>query len=515
MADDAPWNDYKTEASPATADDAPWNDYKSAAPAKPQGQWGPLSEALNGVLMGAGPTLTGAGQALRGNDFGQAKAASEQARDAYEAANPKTALAASAAGGVVPAVAAGALGVPALVAGAVMGAAPGAFNGDPTQAVMGGALGTAGTAAAGLLGKAATGLGRMTGFVPPAAPTAAAVPTMQQALDLGGQQFNDLRATGATFPATDVRGAATDTAANLDAAGKVNLPGLAPTAHSLLDKMGQMGALEGPPQTQFTSSGMSPIPGPGTPAVPVGIAELDAMRKAFGNVRPSGSTSMTDVSASRAGSNAILDLFAHNPQVADLSANARGNSAAGMMARDLGDYAENAANGAQNTGVGMNVGNKFRQAAGAAVKSDDFDHVPDVRAALQATNDGTGVQNLLRRVGTTFGGGGGPLSLIAPALAAGAAGVAGHEAAGLPGLLAATVPLAIGHMAKTADGNMAKAAFDNAVQTALKRSPAYADNVANFVPPATGGLGSVFGNAMAPAIGAATANPGMGALFGN
>lgn len=514
MADRDPWE--RPDASGPAASEVthdPWEAPPAAA--APQSQWGPVSEAANALLLGGGPTLTGAGAYLRGDDYGAAKQAAQQAQAAYEAQNPKTAFVASVIGGAVPAAAVTMAGAPVALAGGVMGAMPGVFAQDPTQTVMGGALGAGGAAAAGLLGKAAMAAGRGLGLVAPAAATSAAVPTTAEALQTGGNQFNALRATGATFDPAAVQGAAGNTASNLNAAGQVNLPGLAPTTHGLLDRMGQMGALPGAPQTLFDDSGhMLPNAGPGTPAQPVPVAELDAMRKAFGNVRPSGSTSNTDVSAARQGGNAILDLYAQNPQIAALSADARGNYGAGLTARGLEDRAEAAANGAQATGNGMNAGNRFRQAAGAAIKSDEYDSQPDVRAALQQTNDGTAFQNIMRQAGNRLGGGGGPLSTLISLGAPAAAGVAGAHEFGPLGALLMAAPPVIGHVAKAVDNSMAKNAFNNAVQTALKRSPAYAENVANFVPP-TAGIGAQIGRALAPSIGAATANPGLGALFGN
>jgi len=192
---------------------------------------------------------------------------------------------------------------------------------------------------------------------------------------------------------------------------------------------------------------------------------------------------MRDAAAARQAAEGILDIYASNPAISALSADARGNYAAGMTGRQLEDYAENAANGAQNTGIGMNAGNKFRQAAGAAIKSDDFDAQPDVRAALQATNDGTAFQNLMRRTGTALGGGGGPLSTLIALGTPGLAATVGHETMGLPGLLLAAVPPTIGHIAKTIDNNAAKANFQAAIDTAMRRAPLYAQNAANFVPP--------------------------------
>jgi hypothetical protein len=89
-----PWTKYRiaqpSQPVPANNDDKPWLDYQPAAPtvAAPQGQWGPVSEAANFLLLGAGPTLTGAGAYLRGDDYGAAKQAAQQAQAAYEAANP-------------------------------------------------------------------------------------------------------------------------------------------------------------------------------------------------------------------------------------------------------------------------------------------------------------------------------------------------------------------------------------------------------------------------------------------
>ena len=512
MADDSgPWDDYKvaTPSAPA-ADDGPWNDYKaSAAPAKaPLPQWDAGTQAMNSAMLGGGPTVNGAIAALTGGDYASTKKSYQDAADAYQAANPKTALAASVVGGLAPAAAATMAGAPVALAGGVMGAMPGVFAQDPTQTVMGGALGASGAAAAGLLGKAAMAAGRGLGLVAPAAATAPAVPTVQGALDLGGNQFNALRATGKDFPAADVRGAANDLATKWDANGVTDLPGQAPTAHALNGRLAGLGAQAAPDLMQA----MTGVATPAAPPVP--ITELDAMRKAFGNVRPSGSTSDTDVSAARQGGNAILDLYAQDPQIAGLSADARGNYGAGLMARGLEDRAEAAANGAQNTGNGMNAGNKFRQAAGAAIKSDEYDNAPDVRAALQTTNDGTAFQNIMRQAGNRLGGGGGPLSTLISLGAPAAAGVAGAHEFGPLGALAMAAPPVIGHVAKAIDNSMAKSAFDNAVQTALKRSPAYAASAAAFVPP-TPGTGAQIGRALAPSIGAATANPGLGALFGN
>lgn len=499
MADRDPWE--KDPDHEVSSD--PWERPTGA----PQGQWGPVSEAANAVLMGAGPTLTGAGAYLRGDDYGQAKAASAAARDAYEAQNPKMALATSIAGGTVPAAALTAAGLPVVAAGALQGAGPGAFAGDPGQAALGGAVGAGGAFASQALGKALMGLGRATGIVAPAAPTAAAVPGSKQVLAAGGQQLQGVRDSGATIDPNDLRGAMSSVVGGMKSGGMVQA---SPRTMGLVR---DTRALAPVPQ----ADPMQAMTGVATPtAPPVPIADVDEMRQAFGNVRPSAQTEMTDATSARRGANAILDLYAQNPQVAALSAEGRGNYGAGLTARGLEEAGKDAADNAQNTGIGMNLGNKMRQAAGSAMHSDEYDHQPDVFAALQKANDGTFFQNQARRIGTALGGGGGPLSTImAFGAAPSAAAALGFGATGSPwgGLAAAATPV-IGHMAKSYDNNAAKAAFDNVIQTALKRSPLYAENVKNFVPP-TAGVGSQIGRVLAPSIGAAVSSPGLGALFGN
>src|ERR1700683_2849062 len=99
-------------------------------------------------------------------------------------------------------------GAPVALAGRVMGAMPGFFAQDPTQTIMGGALGAGGAGLASLAGRGLTALGRSPNINGPAAATAPVVPSAEDLAKVGGAQFDALRNSGATFDPAAVRGGA-------------------------------------------------------------------------------------------------------------------------------------------------------------------------------------------------------------------------------------------------------------------------------------------------------------------
>lgn len=507
MADRDPWEVPTGAASDGKVN--PWEAPRTAAPAAQPYGWDAGMEAVNSALLGAGPTINGIIAGLTGGDYVREKAAWQQAQKAYEAAHPIAAPIAATVGGIAPAAALTAAGLPVVAAGAVQGAAPAVFQGDPGGAALGGAIGAGAGAASQLLGRALLGLGRSVGVVSPAAPTAAAVPASQELLDTGGAQFDALRNTGATFPAATVRGTAAQQAADLNRRGVLDIPGQGASTHAILDRMGGLGTPAAPAPANPMQAVTGVVPQP-TPETPVPVAELDAMRKAFGNVRPSASISKTDAAAARGPAQAILDLYAqHSPQLADLSANARGNYGAGLQSQAIEDAILDARNGAQSTGSGMNADNKYRQAARGLLNSDKFS--TPVEQALQAAIDGSRGQNFLRGVSNRIGGGGGLGSMIAGLGAGSAVGGAGWATGNLPAiLLGAGIPVA-GHVAREVENSMSRRALQAAATMARQQSPLYQQNVANFVPPVPG-LGATLGRALAPAIGGAVA-PGIAGLF--
>lgn len=475
MADAGPWTKYAvSEPAPQQAETGPWSKYTQAAPS----QWDAGTEAMNAAMLGFGPAINGL---LGGN-----AEADRAAQHAYEAAHPVAAPVAQVVGGAIPAAAMTAVGIPPVAAGAIQGGANGYADAGIPGGLMGAGVGAAGAGALKALGA----VGRALHILPQAAPTAPVVPAGEELAQTGGNQFNALRASGATFPAADVRQSGNAVGADLRARGLT--PGASGTAPKANAVAADLRALAPAPQT----NPMQAMTGVAPPApAPVPIAALDAVRKAAGNVRGPSVDPSDQFGAGHVG-NAILDLYETNPAIAQLSANARGNTAAGFRSQDLANLLTRAEDRAGATGSGMNLGNTIRQRVATFIDPNGYNaegYTPDEIAALRAIARPSGVGAIVRDLGNRLGGGGGPVATTTGLVAAG---TSGNPAA-------AAIPF-IGSALKALDNRSAANALRKVDEMTRMRSPLYQQRAAAFTPP-TGG-GQPIMNALAPSGGSALAN---------
>lgn len=461
MADRDPW---EAPAAGAAPERDPWEAPRAAPAAAP---WDIGTEAMNAAMLGYGPQINGL---LGGN-----AAADRAAHQAFDAAHPYQALGANLVGGAVPAAAMTMAGVPPMAAGAIQGGANGyAETGNPLNAAIGATVGGLGAGAAQGVGA----LARYLGILPGVAPTVAAAPTRQALDEIGGNQFNALRASGATFPHADVNNVATQAAADLQERGLTpGTYGTAPKANAVLADLAKVSEPQGPPIEISLSENPGAHYGPfpaRTPEKPASIVDLDAIRKAAGNVRGPSVDPSDQYGAGLVG-NRILDLYSTNPEIAALSAEARGNTGAAFRSEDIQNILANAQNRAAATGSGMNLGNSTRQRVASFIdpsqnRAENF--TPSEMAMLQRVVDGSRLQNAARKAGNILGGGGG--------LGSAGAGIGG---AALLGPLGASLPF-VGTGLKHLDNYMAARALRAVDEATRMRSPLGQQIQANFVPPA-------------------------------
>jgi len=355
-------------------------------------------------------------------------------------------------------------GVPPVAAGAIQGGANGyAETGNPVNAALGAGVGALGAGAAQGIGA----LARYLGILPKVAPTVAAAPTQQMLHDVGGQQFDALRASGATFDPIDVRGIASKARADLGpgAAGEF---GTAPYASRAVSELSALAPQPQPNPMQAVTGVAAPAP------APVPVEALDALRKGVGEVRGP-SVLPSDQRGAGLVRDRILELYDTNPAIADLSAQARGNSAADFRSQTLQNLLTNAENRGSATGSGMNTGNSIRQRVATLIDPNQPGRAAGLEAdmpALQRVVDGSMLQNAARKAGNALGGGGG--------LGGAFIGIAGAHAAGPAG---AALPF-VGAGFKHLDNLMAARALRAVDEATRMRSPLGAQIRANFVPPA-------------------------------
>lgn len=286
-------------------------------------------------------------------------------------------------------------------------------------------------------------------------PTAEA---LHQAADAG---YDAARNMAVDYSASSVKTMADGVRRQLESDGI--LGELAPKTFSLLQK------LTSPPE-----GGIAPLTG------------IEAARRAFGHAAKDFSNPTEQLAARRA-IDGIDEFVARSDPAsvvagpasaaASLFEKSRANFAAAKRSDRITGAEEAAELGAKANNSGANVGNSIRQRAKGILldpkKRAGFND--EEIAALESVVRGTATQNVLRRVGNLFGGGGG----LGQFITAAGAGAAGGAAGGGWGAAAGMALPLVGMGARGASNAMTRRALQRTDDLVRSRSPLHSENVGN------------------------------------
>lgn len=303
------------------------------------------------------------------------------------------------------------------------------------------------------------------------------VPTNDELVKAGAEGFNQMRGTGATYPAASVRKAADEAMIRMNAEGFDET--LAPKTFSVLK------ALTDPPEGSYAT-----------------IANLHSARKKFGKIAGNYSDP-TEQAAAMQAKNAIDDLIGGYADMAAPPVSQTVGRSGGMgptiearkaAAKALDEANANYAAGkrsdliqgidraadlrASAANSGQNTGNTIRQRVASALlkEKDTAGFNAAEKDMLEALVRGSRGANATRAAGNVLGGGGGLGALVTGGFGAGAGAVLGGPVGGVAG---AVVPPLAGAGMKAVSNRLTQRALMNADEAIRMRSPLYQKRAAN------------------------------------
>lgn len=280
-------------------------------------------------------------------------------------------------------------------------------------------------------------------------------PTAEQLKTRADASYDQMRASGAEYSASDVAKTAQEAIVGL------NEKGLGPNTAKKTNKV--LKELANPPERAFATA-----------------SDLQSARSTFGNIAASANNGADRKGARLA--KAALDRFISD--AAKLDASGKAAVAAQALKRGDGDYAAakrselinginlSAERRAAAANSGSNVGNTARQKAASALEGDrklsGFNEAEI--AGLEGVVQGSAGANTLRNLSGVLGGGGG----VGATMVGGVGGAAGTMIGGLPGAVVGTMSLpALGALARNQSNRMTLRALEQVDQSVRKRSPLF------------------------------------------
>lgn len=303
------------------------------------------------------------------------------------------------------------------------------------------------------------------------------VPTNDELVKAGADGFNQMRATGATYPSSSVKKAADETMIRMNADGFDET--LAPKTFAILKQLTE------PPAGSYAT-----------------IANLHSARRKFGKIAGNysdpteqaaaiqarnavdeliggfGDMASPPVSPASAGSGAVGRTVEARKAAAKALEEANANYAAGKRS-DLIQGIDRAADlRASAANSGQNTGNTIRQRVASALlrEKDTAGFSAAEKDMLEALVRGSRGANATRAAGNILGGGGGLGALVTGGFGAGAGAVLGGPVGGMAG---AVIPPLAGGAMKGISNRLTQRALMNADEAIRMRSPLYQKRAAD------------------------------------
>ena len=293
------------------------------------------------------------------------------------------------------------------------------------------------------------------------------VPSAEDLLRAGGASFNEMRATGAVYPAGQVKR----------------------LAETLMVRLNQDGFDENTASKTFNILKKLANP-PDDPSAVATIGNLHSARKTLGKAAQT-FTDPADQAAARSAQSALDDFIsgqsdilaqvgpptAAQQRAGQLLAEANANYAAGRRS-DLTQGIERAADlRAAAANSGQNTGNTIRQRLASALlkEKDTAGFTPSEKDMLEAIVRGSRSANVTRDIANRLGGGGG----LGSAWIGGMGGAAGYgvgSALGMPGTgaaVGASAPMLAGGLLKGMSNRITQRALQEADRQIRMRSPVF------------------------------------------
>jgi hypothetical protein len=292
------------------------------------------------------------------------------------------------------------------------------------------------------------------GEVIPGAAWSTSVPTAQQLKDTAAAGYAAARASPVSVPGDAVANMAQGVQQTL-----LNDHGIiqetAPKTYAILDK------LANPPAVEADASVTGTYPG------------LEAARRGLSALKAEGSTEGFAAGKAIPKLDEFIDTI--SPEAAAARANMaaafRSNALTGELDRANTGFLDQADARAAASHSGTNIDNSIRQRAASFLQNPEnlSGYSQQEIDSLNNLVQGGAVRNAARRVGNTFGGGGGLGSLLAAGLGATAG---GHLGLGIEGTaLGAALPTALGVSAKGLENTLARRALGGVDEMVRSRSP--------------------------------------------